>query len=81
MPGMEMYSKEDIAQMQSQGRENEASGKKQQQQQARQPSQEIPVDTHQGTHLGFLDTIKATFNSLYSRVKKVFGFKSKKTEL
>eukprot|EP00112_Aurelia_sp_Birch-Aquarium-sp1_P016145 Seg3634.3 transcript_id=Seg3634.3/GoldUCD/mRNA.D3Y31 product="hypothetical protein" protein_id=Seg3634.3/GoldUCD/D3Y31 len=81
MPGMEMYSKEDIAQMQGQHQDKGPSGNEQQQEQARESSQEIPADTQQGTGLGLLDTIKATFSGLSSRFKKLFGFKSKKTEL
>ena len=73
-----MYSKDDIAQMQGQVQDNGPSGNEQQRQQARE--QEIPVDSRQGTDLGLLDTIKATFSGLYSRFKKLFGFKSKKTE-
>ena len=76
-----MYSKEDIAQMQGQVQDNGPSGNEQRREQARESSQEIPVDSRQGTELGLFDTIKATFSGLYSRVKKLFGFKSKKTEL
>ncbi|XP_065066093.1 uncharacterized protein LOC135692002 [Rhopilema esculentum] len=73
MPGMDMYSKEDIAKMQEQMKSppNEEDAQNANKDEA----------THQQTNLGFFDTMKATFSYLYKRIKNIFSFRNRKTEL
>ncbi len=84
MPGMEMYSKDDIANMQQQQQQQQ-----QHQQQYREPQnsdevpgkEEIQPGIPQSTSLGLMETVKVTFQGLFSRVKNIFGFGQRKSEL
>ena len=70
---MDMYSKEDIAKMQEQMKNdpNEEGAQNANTEEA----------THQQTNLGFFDTMKVTFSYLYKRIKNIFSFGNRKTEL
>ena len=74
MPGMEVYSKDDVSRMQDQMKppDNEP---------AEPPKQEMP-NFPQSTNLGLVETIKASFVGMVKSVKKLFGYGgNKNTEL
>ena len=80
MPGMEMYSPEDLENMREQLGVDPKDAPQQQQQQQQQQQSKRPAQPQYETQLGFLDTIKAMGNDFVNKVKKLFGY-GKKTEL
>ena len=74
---MEMYSREELAQMREQLTDSQDTGKIDEKK--HQASQQIPVAEQ--TKLGFIDAVKATFSSLYNSFRKLFSFGNKKSEL
>ena len=75
MPGMEMYSREDIEKMQDQ-----FGGPNSQKKNEEAPKEEEYADTNYSTNLSFTDTVKTIAKNIFTWFKKVLGF-SKKSEL
>lgn len=71
---MEMYSKEDIAQMKNEFEESPKSQKVEE-----EASHQMP--TSDETKLGFTETVKAIFSSLYGKVKNLLTFGGRESEL
>lgn len=70
MPGMEMYSKEDLENMRKQfGDSNEELA-------VEQPSEKTTKKNEMPykTQVGFLDTVKAVGGDILNKIKKVFSF-------
>ena len=72
---MEMYSKDDIAQMGEQLSDAKSNDKVDNEEHA---SGQAPISEE--TNLGFLETVKAAFSNLFSSVRKLFSFNGKRTE-
>ncbi len=72
---MEMYSKEDIANIQQQMPPESENTKTVPSAEEQIP--EIPLSTN----LGFFDTIKVSVQGLVDRVKSLFGYGKRKSEL
>ena len=70
MPGMEMYSKEDLENMKKQfGVSNEESADEQLSEKTTKKN-EMPYKTQ----VGFLDTVKAVGGDILNKIKKFFSF-------
>ena len=72
---MEMYSKEDIAQMREHLNDAQRNDEVDNEEDVSSKSQIL-----EETNLGFMETIKAAISNLFSSVRKLFSFGGKRTE-
>ena len=77
MPGMEMYSRDDIDQIKNEFKSNAEDSEVGDEEE--KASQKVPL--LDSTNLGFAETVKAMFRSAYRKLRNLFSFTHDKSEL